>query len=137
MSDIQELIEVAWTEFHNRQFPFDCEARMKNYAKEAFYAAYKAAPNPWIKISDIPEEWKDGRRVDLVVDIQGEYVISVRNCKYCAKRNKWMRSAEKYHYKHGGFIFPVEISDRFGANKITHAMLPIEPPAPPQQKETQ
>ena len=52
---------MAWAEFHQRQFPFGCDARMKNYAKEAFYAAYKAAHNTWIKISDIPEEWKDGR----------------------------------------------------------------------------
>ena len=127
MSDIQELIEMAWTEFHHNQFPFGCEARMKNYAKEAFYAAYKAANNPWIKISDIPEEWKDGRRVDLITvhDLYKGHMEQVRltDCSYCERIHGWR------DYRNISILHKIT-----GKYEATHAMLP---PKPPQQKETQ
>ena len=77
----------------------------------------QAAPNPWVKIEDIPEEWKDGRPVDLWLD-NGDI--------------SWRFIEARYDK---------EIEDRWGDmdwdsskatnSNPTHATLP---PAPPQDE---
>lgn len=81
---------------------------------EQAIARIQTPPNPWIKISDIPEEWKDGRRLDLISIFDG-------------RRMNYYWDADVKGWSNGnGFVYFVD--------DISHAMLP---PATPQQKETQ
>ena len=66
--------------------------------------------NPWVKIEDIPEAWKDGRAVNLAIRLMGEDDLHIMFA--CAMNDEvW--------YDQQGF----EI-----LNTVTHAMLPIAPP---------
>lgn len=69
----------------------------------------------WVKIEDIPEEWKDGREIDL-----GQFGIHDLDCRWsdCTYDERgWADDVGQY--------FNDEAWD------VTHAMLP--PPQPPEQ----
>ena len=108
------LLEREWASMYNvfSGFPKDGT----NATIQDTITRLQATPDPWIKISDIPKEWKDGRP------------LNVWNCGF--------DEVEKdYKFNSDGMLCDdfwniVEFEDE----KITHAMLP---PAPPQQKETQ
>jgi len=64
----------------------------------------------WVPIKDIPEEWKNGGPVNLIIRIEGEGYHSMPHC--ASYHDVW--------YDWQGF----EI-----LNKVIHAMLPIPPSA--------
>ena len=71
--------------------------------------------DPWVKIEDIPDEWKDGvTEVDLYVtyfDESGKHRLT--DCKFNCKHDEW----ETPDYYLSDFaVYP------------THAMLPVAPP---------
>lgn len=63
----------------------------------------------WVKIEDIPEEWKDGRCINLVIRLEGDGLHSMPHCA----------SNDGVWYDWQG----LEI-----LNTATHAMLPPQPP---------
>ena len=81
-------------------------------------ARLQAVSNPWIKISDMPEEWKDGRSLDIMYKYIDTDPVRITNCCYLSD----------------GGIFNPNRSCQLCMENVRHAMLP---PAPPQQKETQ
>ena len=82
---------------------------------------HPSAPNPWVKIEDIPEEWKDGRPVDF-------FMV---NDEIKAFRRIGFRFVDG-HWSKGQGIGMARLT--FDHMTKSYAMLP---PAPPQQKETQ
>jgi len=76
---------------------------------------------PWVPIEDIPEEWKDGLDVDVIISISNEGSHRVVDCKYINK--KWLRPTKRI-----GCYSPLEISDEYGTTKITYAMRPPRAP---------
>ena len=72
----------------------------------------------WVKIEDIPEEWKDGRKVHLAFNRDAEIAYD------CSFGNPCNSSDNTRAWKND-FGNEVEL-------EITHAMLPIGIPFPPQ-----
>ena len=71
----------------------------------------QAAPNPWVKIEDIPEEWKDGRLIDLYSPLLGRVVDCYFLNEHWADTNNLGKS---------------KISGQL--EQITHACLSSAPP---------
>jgi len=73
--------------------------------------------DPWVKIEDIPEEWKDGRPLDLIYKYINAEPVRIPNCKYLDDGDVWDPNRKR----------------RLIRKRITHAMLHI---ALPQETKT-
>ena len=87
---------------------------------ERLISRLQAAPNPWVKIEDIPEEWKDGRAVDLKT-YHSRYV----NCTFGGGFNSLATGTNRSKWWCPG------TANYIDGDRITHVMLP---PAPPQEE---
>ena len=76
----------------------------------------------WIKIEDIPEEWKDGRKLDLLVG--GNIGLEIRHVDYRFE-------AENDEGVFFGKSHPLNIISTKDGYPLTHAMLPPRPPEQP------
>lgn len=81
-----------------------------NIFNDAITALSNKPVRDWVKIEDIPEEWKDGRAVNLAIRLMGEDDLHIM---FACGIN------DEVWYDQQGF----EI-----LNTVTHAMLPIAPP---------
>ena len=99
----------------------------------------------WVSIAELPEEWKDGRPVDLLVRFQsktlkGEYVNTIADIDLTSrcpamkfKNGIWTginapQEFEEYVTDEGVSCDKSE-AYHWRRKTITHAMLPIAPPA--------
>lgn len=80
---------------------------------DGFQAAKSASG--WVKIEDIPEEWKDGRPIDLWVDNGRAEPFRLNNCRYRPTLSEGYSNWKtwNYHLKEG---------------QVKFAMLPPSPP---------
>ena len=85
--------------------------------KEAI-AALKA--QSWTPIDKIPEEWKDGRKVDLTKTVNGNSPTRYPNCFWQNDSWVYLLPQSKYDY--------LEFENEYGVSKVTHAMLPPQAP---------
>lgn len=83
-----------------------------------FSAGYRAALPQWVPIADVPDEWKDGRTVDLWFSEFGGFRVA--DCTWGFKAARW--DADECFYDERG-----ESADIRGT--VTHAMLPPKAPS--------
>jgi len=92
---------------------FDDEGSLD--ALQAAITRLQSQSERWVKIEDIPDEWKQGRYVDLTVDgqrfVDCKYLQDAADVGYVGDKKGWVDEFNLW-------------IDR----KITHAMLPIAPP---------
>ena len=74
----------------------------------------------WTPLSEIPEEWKDGRDIHLFIRsnsalMGGDYTFPLYDCQFIEESQEW--------FDNNG-----EIIDTFSDRKITHAILPSQLP---------
>ena len=108
-------MERAWEKERKFLIALLGNENIADLRKPTFFSGYQAAKSAsgWVRIEDIPEEWKDGRTLDLWV-----YGVRQGNCTYdlkCPYDLYW-----KCETEYGVINFPEE--------EITHAMLPLLPP---------
>lgn len=107
----------------------DQDGLRREYQTEMYLGLHNAraalveyeANGGWVPIADIPDEWKDGRRVDLwLVTANGG---SGRLADCLCLRGVWVcrKSVASSYYG-------VERKDENGITKVTRAMLPPSPP---------
>jgi len=85
------------------------------------------AERGWVRIEDFPPEWKDGREVDVFIDMGKDGTLRIPNSKF--QNGVWLRPAPKsFNVLYGGYFYPIEHSDEYGVTKITHVMLPPNTP---------
>ena len=75
-------------------------------------ARLQAAPNPWVKIEDIPEEWKDGRPLHVMYEYLAAPFIPIYDCNFSSD----------------GGIFHPRSSSFLVMENLKYVMLPIAPP---------
>lgn len=87
-----------------------------DYYEEGFKTGYQARDqeSQWIPIDEIPEEWKDGREVDLWITDGHRYPNAY-----------WNKNTNSFFGVNGG---PISHIFRNSGHKATHAMLPQTPP---------
>jgi hypothetical protein len=109
-------MEKAWSDY-------SASVNYKYHAEGSFKDGWRAraakAESDWVKIEDIPEEWKDGRTLDLWIIQAPKYAFRLTDCTWGYE--EYGSDAEDCFYDDWGN--PVSIN-----GNITHAMLPPQPP---------